>query len=83
MQQNNSTELLGYSKFKIYSDNGHPRPPRPQIQHFPGFYRAPIERPFEQRLEILNVALNADEYSGDCLNPTRMLHAITVAWIFN
>ena len=42
MKQNNYTELSGYSFLKIYSRNGTPDPPRPQIQIFPDFHGYPL-----------------------------------------
>ena len=39
MKQNNSRELLGYSKFEIYNENGPPQTPKPQIRNFLVFSR--------------------------------------------
>ena len=44
MKQNNSTELLAYSKFAMQGKNDPPDRPRPQLRIFTRKpYRAPIE----------------------------------------
>ena len=76
MEQNTSTELLGYSEFEIYNKNGLPDLPRPQIRvFFPYPLSSPCWNPYKEPygfFPVVVVLVGAAIASG---TPYRLIQA--------